>query len=130
MKLIEKISEDFLVAYKAKEMEKKNFLGLLKSTVSEKDKNPSDDEVILKIKSMIKVHNKSMEENGAPTLTDLDLEILNSYLPKSMSEEEIDSKLKELVDAGADNIGRIMGGFKGLQADMKMVKTKAELILN
>ena len=34
MSLIERISKDFMSAYKAKDMEKKNFLGVIKTEVT------------------------------------------------------------------------------------------------
>jgi uncharacterized protein YqeY len=54
MSLIEKINKDFMLAYKAKEMEKKDFLGVLKTEVTKESKTPEDEYVVAKIKSMIK----------------------------------------------------------------------------
>lgn len=126
MNLIEKIKTAFADAYKAKDMDLKNVIGTIKGEIERTAKDPkniSDDEVTKSLKSMLKKH----EEN--PSLTEVEIEFINSILPKQMSEDEIDAKLKELVDGGANHIGQIMGGFKGLPADMKMVKQKAEAIL-
>lgn len=125
--LIGKIKTAFADAYKAKDMELKNVIGTIKGEIERSSKDPkniSDEEVSKALKSMLKKH----DEN--PSLTDMEIEFINSILPKQMTEEEIDAKLKELVDGGANHIGKIMGGFKGLNADMRVVKQKADAILS
>lgn len=125
--LIEKIGKAFIDAYKAKDLDLKNAIGTIKGEIERESKDPkniSDEEVSKELKKMIKKH----KEN--PSLTDVEISFIDSILPKQMTDEEIDTKLKELVDGGANHIGRIMGGFKGLNADMKVVKEKADAILN
>jgi len=108
--LIEQISKDFMAAYKAKEMEKKDFLGVLKTEVTKESKTPEDTYVVGKIKSMIK--------NAAATnsLSDVELEILNQYLPKQMSEEELKSKIELIIGSnsydGMKDMGKVMGELK------------------
>jgi len=115
MKLIEQISADIMTAYKSKNKVAKELLGVVKGAATMVNKEPEDDEVIAKIKSMIKTHNKSMSgENHppVPTLTDEELEILNSYLPKQLSETEIRERVQQvIVNTGSDNMGFIMGTF-------------------
>lgn len=125
MNLIEKIGADFMTAFKAREMEKKNFLGLVKSTLTEKTKEPSDDEVIALLKSMIKKHDKSLNEYGQGTLSDDEVKIIEGYLPEQYSEETITDIVKEIVEnASKKDVGFIMGMFqkdhKG-KADNKLV---------
>ena len=125
--LIEKIKTAFTDAYKAKNIELKNEIGTIKGEIERESKDPkniSDEEVTKELKKMIKKHNEN------PSLSETEITFINSILPKQMSESDIDAKLKELVDGGANHIGRIMGGFKGLNADMKVVKEKADAILN
>jgi uncharacterized protein YqeY len=127
MTLIEKIKTAFMDAYKAKNLDLKNAIGTIKGEIERESKDPkniSDDEVSKELKKMLKKH----DEN--PSLTDVEINFINSILPKQMTEEEIDAKLKELIDGGANHIGKVMGGFKGLNADMKIVKEKADAILN
>ena len=81
MKLIERISNDFTEAYKAKDMDKKNFLGVIKTEVTKESKTPEDSYIIRKIKSMIK------NAEATNSLTDNELSILNEYLPTQMTEE-------------------------------------------
>jgi len=127
MTLIEKIRIAFTDAYKAKELELKNVIGTIKGEIERESKDPkniSDDEVSKELKKMLKKH----AEN--PSLTEMEITFIESILPKQMTEEDIDAKLKELIDGGANHIGKVMGGFKGLNADMKIVKEKADGILN
>ena len=51
----------------------------------------------------------------------MELDIIQSYLPKQMSKEEVDAKVNELVTSGITQIGAIMKEFATLPADKKMV---------
>lgn len=127
MTLIEKIKTAFTDAYKAKELDLKNVIGTIKGEIERESKDPkniSDDEVSKELKKMLKKH----AEN--PSLTEMEITFIESILPKQMTEEEIDAKLRELVEGGANHIGKIMGAFKGLNVDMKIVKEKADSILS
>jgi uncharacterized protein YqeY len=127
MSLIGKIKTAFADAYKAKDMDLKNVIGTIKGEIERSSKDPkniSDDEVTKSLKSMLKKH----AEN--PSLTDVEVSFIESILPKQMSEADVDARLKELIDGGASHIGQIMGGFKGLNADMRMVKEKADAALS
>jgi uncharacterized protein YqeY len=53
--------------------------------------------------------------------TRLELEIVEAYLPKQMSKDEIVSKVTELKVAGVTNIGQIMKEFATLPVDRKLV---------
>jgi uncharacterized protein YqeY len=135
--LIEQIKTAFTDAYKnsqkTKNFDLKNVIGTIKGEIERESKDPkniSDAEVTKELKKMIKKHNESLEEYNTPTLSEMELNFINSILPQQMSEAEIDAKLKELIDGGANHIGKIMGGFKGANADMKIVKEKADAILN
>jgi len=108
--LIEQISKDFMTAYKAKDMVTKDFLGVLKTEVTRESKTPDDAYIVSKIKSMIK--------NAADTnsLTKDELDILNSYLPKQLTEDELRTVIglvimKEGLTTMKD-MGKIMGWLK------------------
>ena len=79
MSLIEKLSGDFMAAYKAKDMKRKNFLGVIKSEVSKESKTPEDSYIIGKLKSMVK------NAEATNSLTEYELDIINEYLPTSQS---------------------------------------------
>ena len=130
MKLIEKINKDFIDAYKAKNMGKKNFLGLIKGEASRDSKDPSDEEVLKVLKKMEK--SLATSASNSEILKDswtIDDEIatVQSYLPTLMSEEEIEKELHIIMStcsAEQLNIGYLMGSFnkefKG-KADNKIV---------
>ena len=69
---------------------------------------------------------KSLEETRSKfpsEQTTEELFIVESYLPKQMTETEITTKIQELVDDGASNLGEIMKAFATLPADRKLVST-------
>jgi uncharacterized protein YqeY len=51
----------------------------------------------------------------------LELTIIESYLPKQLSKEEIFNKVTDLKVTGITNIGQIMKEFAGLPVDRKVV---------
>jgi uncharacterized protein YqeY len=135
MTLIEKLDNDFKEAYKNKQFSKKDFLGLVRGEATKQSKTPSDAEVIKTLKAFEKSLLSVLEANSTKDVQPEDwnekdeLSIVQSYLPKQMTEAEIESKVNELVSGGASNIGQIMGAFKGLEADMRVVKEKADAAL-
>ena len=135
MTLIEKLDSDFKEAYKSKQFEKKDFLGLVRGESTKQSKTPSDAEVVKTLKAFEKSLLSIIEANSIIDVQSEvwnekdELSIVQSYLPKQMTEAEIESKVNELVSGGASNIGQIMGVFKGLEADMRVVKEKADAAL-
>jgi uncharacterized protein YqeY len=131
--LEQQLDTDFLTAYKAKKIDEKNFLGLLRSEIqnAKKLKSYREDTPLTILKRMKdsleegakKGHQKSINE----------LEILNRYLPKLMSEEEIEKIVNELFSNGNTTIPTIMKNFniqyRG-KADNRKVKEIAETLLN
>lgn len=119
MTLKERINADFMEAYKAKDMMKKNFLGVLKGAIqTQEGKNiESTDENVLKV---IKSIEKGVNENIVGRVkTGLDIDEQNlelsyifPYLPTLMSEEEIRVNIHQvIIDSGETNMGKIMGLF-------------------
>lgn len=125
-KLIDKIKTAFADAYKAKDIELKNVIGTIKGEIEREVKDPkniSDEEVSKELKKMLKKHDEY------PSLSDVEIEFISSILPSQMTEDDIDARVKELADGGADHISKFMIGFKGLNADMKIVKQKVDELL-
>tara|TARA_R110001592_G_scaffold77586_1_gene233436 strand:+ start:7975 stop:8370 length:396 start_codon:yes stop_codon:yes gene_type:complete len=130
MKLIERISNDFTEAYKAKDMDKKNFLGVIKTEVTKESKTPEDSYIISKIKSMIK------NAEATNSLTDNELSILNEYLPTQMTEETLKDAIKLLIDdyelSSLKEMGKVMtylkNNFDG-QYDGRMASTITKELL-
>jgi uncharacterized protein YqeY len=128
--LKEKINSDFMVAFKNKEMDKKNFLGLIKGEIQLQEARgiESIDKNVLVI---LKRLEKSLIQNGDEN-SKKELEYLSPYMPKMMSEDEIRNIIINLKENGMNNLGQIMGEFnksyKG-KADNKLVSQVAKEIL-
>jgi uncharacterized protein YqeY len=110
MILIEKINEDFMSAFKAREIEEKNFLGVLKTEITKESKTPEDTYIVGKIKSMI----KSAEATNS--LTESELKILGRYLPSQMDELELKTVCMKFImnidSPTAKDMGLVMGFLK------------------
>lgn len=122
MSLKEKINADFITAFKAKEMERKNFLGLLKSEIQNEEGRgtvTTDGTVLIMLRKM----EKSLKLTNDPQSL-VELSYMEPYLPSLMTEDQIRTIVKGYKDAGLTNAGQILGQFskehKGL-ADMKVV---------
>jgi uncharacterized protein YqeY len=133
MSLVERINVDFITAFKAGETEKKNFLGLIKSEIKANEGrgiSPTDENVIKVLNKM----NKSLVESLAmgSIEAESEIKILNGYLPKLMSEDEIKREVENIISEGASNIGMVMGAFNKKfsgKADNKMVSKIAGQLL-
>lgn len=132
MSLKEKISKDYIEAFKAKNAISKSLLSTVKGEITTQEKNLMvsnlpDEEVIKilnKFAKNLKENVRILSETSNTSALDSaksELVIVESYLPKEMSREEIRNKVKELINSGATNIGAIMKGFQGLAADRKLV---------
>ena len=131
MSLIEKIGKDFMSAYKAKDMEKKNFLGVIKTEVTKETKTPEDSYVVGKLKSMI----KSAEATNS--LSEYELGIINDYLPTQMTEDVLREKTRDFITkeelSTMKDMGKIMGylksNFEG-EYDGKLASTITKELLS
>lgn len=124
MNLKEKINADFLSAFKSKDMERKNFLGLLKSEIQNEEGRgtvTTDGSVLIILRKM----EKALKLTNDPQSL-VELSYMEPYLPSLMTEEQIRTIVKGYKDGGLTNAGQIMGQFnkehKGL-ADNKLVST-------
>jgi uncharacterized protein len=132
MTIKERIAKDHMAAFKARDKARASMLSVLKGeiTTAEKSGNEMNDAEVTKL--LVKTKNglqDSLALREDPTIRQ-ELEVVESYLPKAMSREEIYHKCrqimaqmpKELPDAA--RIGKTMGefnkGFPG-QADPKEV---------
>jgi uncharacterized protein YqeY len=134
MKLKEQINTDFIEAYKAKNMEKKNFLGVLKGAIQTQEGNliESTDENVLKvIKSFEKSIKQTIEAkvklDESTFQQEMELSYLEPYFPKLMNESEISPIIDEILLRPNinRNIGFLMGVFNkennGKSFDNKLV---------
>lgn len=123
--LKEKISVDYMSAFKAKNTVAKNLLSVIKGEIQTIEKNTgvetlSDEEVTKILNKTV----KSLKETNASfpsAQTAEELFIVESYLPKQMSKDEITQKIVELKANGVTNIGAIMKEFANAPVDRKLV---------
>ena len=125
MELKTKINADYLTAFKTKNVIAKNVLSVIKGEIQTIEKNTgsenlSDEEVIKILNKTAKSLKETISLSGDQKSIQ-ELEIVESYLPKQMSDEEITRKITEVISTGATNIGMIMKEFYTLPADKKKV---------
>lgn len=144
MTIKEKIQIDFMEAYKAKNMKKKDFLGVVKGAIQTQEGNmvESTDENVLKVLRRIE---KGINETlvGKRFMSqpcedqEMELEYLKPYMPALMSDDEIRVVIKEFLTRAdvVRNQGALMGKFnkeiRDKSFDNKMVsKVIQEELLN
>jgi len=133
MPIKEKIEKDLIEALRAKDRTRMAALRLLKSALENKRielmKALKDEEVINVLRSEAKKRKESIEAYEAAERDDLvkvekeELEIIESYLPAQMSEEEVEKKVKEIFEKIPEDqrdFGKVMGMV------MKELKGKAD----
>ncbi len=135
MSLKEKISKGYITALKEKDVISKNLFSVLKGEIQTLEKNEvnkgkelSDDEVIKILNKTSKSLNEVISVNGDEE-SKLQLEIVKSLLPVSLTREDILLKVNELVASGITNVGGIMKEFAGMQVDRKIVSEVIKEVL-
>jgi uncharacterized protein YqeY len=133
MTLKEKISKNYMVAFKERNTVEKNLLSVVKGDIQTIEKNTGvnnlSDEDVIKILTKTA---KSLKETILLTNDEkskLELSILQEYLPKLMSKEEVTIKVNELVSSGITQIGLIMKEFSSLPVDKKIVSEVVNQVL-
>ena len=130
MSLKERINTDFMAAFKAKEMEKKNFLGVVKGEIQNESgrSGKDDDETVMGI--LEKIEKSLKQTNTAESLAEL--EYIKPYLPKLMDEISIRSIIRTFKKDGIDDVGKMMGAFNKVykgQADNAVVSKIVKEVL-
>lgn len=123
--LKEKINADYMSAFKTKNTVAKNLLSVIKGEIQTIEKNQgidnlSDEEVTKILNKTV----KSLKETNASfpsEQTAEELLIVESYLPKQMTEEEITTKIQEMISENDLNIAEVMRAFASYPADRKLV---------
>ena len=136
--LKEKLLEDLKSAMKEKNVNRKNTVQMVRAAILqvEKDKKIelNDDQILEVIAKEFKKRNDSLadyEKSGREDLISQikeEMAVLEEYLPKKLSEEELTKKIKEIIsEVGATSMkdmGKIMKSAKeqlGVTADGKMI---------
>ena len=98
MTLQEQIKKDLSSAIKAKDEEKKSTIRVIIGELGRQDKKEfSDDEVIRILKKLIKSERETIEKRGDSSDSEF-IKIVENYLPKMASEEEIKVWISQNVD--------------------------------
>jgi uncharacterized protein len=125
MTLKEKINKDYLEAFKQKETLKKNLFSVIKGEIQNVEKNTGSENLSdLEVTRILNKTVKSLKEtitlsNDSDSIKELS--ILESYLPKQMTEQEIFDKVQSLIESGHKSMSDFMKAFNGLPADRKLV---------
>lgn len=148
--LYETISNDMKEAMKAHDKDSLNTIRLLKSAIdmylvnNKMERNSCSDEIVIDIVSkQVKTHKESIEEFKKGNRQDLvdkllkEIDLLSKYLPKQLTEEEINSEIDKVFDkvkpTSMKDMGLIMKEltpiFKG-KADMKTINEIVRSKLN
>ena len=133
MTLKERISADYMTAFKAKDSVVKNLLSVIKGEIQTIEKNTgienmSDEDVTKILNKTVKSLKETLQASDSVD-TKLELVIIESYLPKQLSKEEIFTKVTDLKSAGITNIGQIMKEFAALPVDRKIVSEAIKEII-
>lgn len=143
--MFDKIKKDLMTAMKKQDKFKLSVLRMLKSALQAEEINKkselTDNEVLNIIKKQVKVRNASLEEYKEYGRDDLandlvrEIEILKSYLPEELSNEElikiIDEQFNIINPTSIKDMGKVIKAVSsvvGTRADMgevsKIVKEK------
>ncbi|HVG23320.1 MAG TPA: GatB/YqeY domain-containing protein [Thermoanaerobaculia bacterium] len=120
--LTEKIRADLTAAMKAQEKQRLSVIRMLQSAIKNEQINAghelSDEEAMSVIRKAVKQRQDSIEQYGNAGRTELadkersEMEILQTYLPAELSDEELESGLREIVaSTGAQSkkdLGKVM----------------------
>lgn len=133
MSLKEQISKDYMTAFKERNVVAKNLLSVVKGEIQTIEKNTGVD--CLTDAEVIKILNKTAKslkeviEISGDEESKSQLIIVDGYLPKQMSREDVVVKVSSLVSSGITNVGGIMKEFATLQVDRKVVSEVIKEVL-
>ena len=122
MSLLKNITDEMYLSMKSGDKEKANTLRTLISKLKDQQikirKDISDEETLKIIKTLVKQRKESAEiysKAGREELAEkenFEISILDNYLPKLMSDEDVLSLIKKIVDEtnakGLSDIGKVM----------------------
>ena len=141
MTLLERLISDRLAAFKAGDKAR----ATLRATVSgearsdarrEAVRDPSEEEMLAKIRKFIKNNEEAMAAGRAETVAKLgaENEILEGYLPRMLSDEDLRRLLTPIVNGLAEKspkaMGQVMAAIKGdPRIDMKRASAIVKAML-
>jgi len=148
MTLKERLNNDFKEAMKAKDEVRKNTISFARAAIKQYEVDHRGEEldesgIIAILQKQVKTRKDALSDFEKAGRTDLadaykaEIEVLSTYLPKQLTEEEILAIVKETaaalgIEGGKQNMGKLMGPVmakvKGV-ADGGMVKKAVESFL-
>jgi len=148
MTLKERLNNDFKEAMKAKDEVRKNTISFARAAIKQYEVDHRGEEldesgIIAILQKQVKMRKDALSDFEKAGRTDLadaykaEIEVLSTYLPKQLTEEEILAIVKETaaalgIEGGKQNMGKLMGPVmakvKGV-ADGGMVKKAVESFL-
>ncbi len=148
MSLKEQIDNDIKVAMKAKDKEQLTALRSIKSLIllAETEKGAKEEltedaelKLLMRAAKQRKESAETYQANGREELAQtelVELAVIEKYLPKQMSEQELEATIKQIITrlgaSGPADMGKVMGvATKELagKADGKAISAKVKLIL-
>ena len=125
--LLARLQSDLTAARKAQDKPRVLLLGTIIADVKNREielkRDASDDDVVDVLRRGIKKRRESIEMYDKGGRADLaaveraEVDALGVYLPAAVSDEEIRTAVASAIDAGATNVGgvmgKVMGQFKG-----------------
>ena len=125
--LLARLQSDLTTARKAQDKAQVLLLGTIIADIRNREielkRGVTDDDVVDVLRRGIKKRRESIEMYDKGNRADLarveraEVDALAAYLPAAMSDEEIRNAVVSAIDAGATNIGavmgKVMGQFKG-----------------
>lgn len=149
MNIFDQISEDIKTAMKAREKVRLEALRGIKKEFLEAKTAPgaggelSDEnaiKILVKLAKQRRESAKIYQDNNRPELAENELAemaVIEEYLPKPLTPEELDAKLKEIIArtgaSSAADMGKVMGiATKELagRADGREISTRVRTLLN
>lgn len=142
MAIVDRVEKDLIAAMKAQEALKLSVLRMMKAALKNKQielgKPVEDTEAMAVLRTLVKQHHESAEQfrkGGRDDLAnkeELEVKIVESYLPAAASDEEIDAavtaSIAETGAASPKDLGKVMKGamarLAGRNAEGKRVNEK------
>ncbi len=147
MSLKDQITDDMKAAMRAKDSERLSTIRMLLAAMKQREVDErivlDDAAVVSIVDKLIKQRKDSISQYTAAGRTDLadkesaEVGVLESYLPRRLTAEEIDTAIRALVTelgaTGAADMGRVMGAAKQRlagQAEMGLVSAAVKRALS
>ncbi|MEA2029012.1 MAG: GatB/YqeY domain-containing protein [Campylobacterota bacterium] len=147
MSLKEQLKNDMKEAMRAKEIVKRDTIRAINTMIKQIEvderKELSDQDIVVLMQKAVKQRNEAIEQYKAGSREDLvekeqgQIDVIAQYLPKQLSDEELESTMRKIIESlGATSMkdmGKVMGTAKakiGESADGKRINEMVKKILS